>query len=91
MSTSKDMRKGGRKGGEAGGWNRRKQLGARGVRSNDLYGAGRAAVGLSCLSWLVSRGKDDAKAQSDRWGIFVGQWAPTLFAIGVGLKLEEDS
>ncbi|MBY0689576.1 hypothetical protein K5S26_13695 [Microbacterium marinilacus] len=68
-----------------------KQLGALGVRSNHLYIAGLASVGLSFLSWLVSRGKDDAKAQSDRWGIFVGQWAPTLFAIGVGLKLEEDS
>ena len=29
------------------------------------------------------------KAQSDRWGIFVGHWAPTFFALGVALKLEE--
>ncbi|MCW1250670.1 hypothetical protein ODZ83_10905 [Acaricomes phytoseiuli] len=55
------------------------------------YLAGFGSVAVSFASWLLSRAKpDDSKAQSDRWGIFVGQWAPTFFAIGVALKLEEN-
>jgi hypothetical protein len=60
-----------------------------GVRSWHLYLAGLGSVGASFISWLISRGKRDARAQSDRWGLFVGEWAPTFFAIGVGLKQEE--
>ncbi|GAA2176570.1 hypothetical protein GCM10009846_30890 [Agrococcus versicolor] len=61
-----------------------------GLRSNHAYVAGFASVGISLAAWLVSRGKaDDSKAQSDRWGIFIGHWAPTFFAIGLALKHEE--
>lgn len=28
-------------------------------------------------------------AQADRWGLFVGEWAPIFFAIGIALRLEE--
>lgn len=27
--------------------------------------------------------------RADRWGIFIGQWAPTLMAMGVALRIEE--
>jgi hypothetical protein len=27
--------------------------------------------------------------RADRWGIFIGEWAPTFFALGVGLRLDE--
>ena len=60
-----------------------------GLRSNQAYAAGFASIALSILAWLVSRGKKDERAQSDRWGIFVGHWAPTFFAIGIALKHEE--
>ena len=61
-----------------------------GLRSEWMYAAGFASVGLSLATWLVSRNKSgDSKAQSDRWGIFVGHWAPTFMALGVALKLEE--
>ena len=30
-----------------------------------------------------------SRAQADRWGLFVGEWAPTFFAIGISLRLEE--
>jgi hypothetical protein len=61
-----------------------------GVRSSWAYIAGFASIGLSMTSWLVSRTKpDDSRAQSDRWGIFVGHWAPTFLAIGIALKHEE--
>ena len=32
---------------------------------------------------------EDSCAQADRWGLFVGEWAPTFFAIGIALGLEE--
>lgn len=61
-----------------------------GVRSEWAYIGGFASIGVSLASWLVSRNKSgDSKAQSDRWGIFVGHWAPTFMALGVALKLEE--
>ncbi len=61
-----------------------------GVRSEWAYLGGFVSIAVSLGSWLASRAnpKDD-KAQSDRWGIFVGQWAPTFFAIGLALRHEE--
>lgn len=60
-----------------------------GIRSEHAYAAGFASVGLSILAWSVDIGQSKDKAQADRWGLFVGEWAPTFFAIGVALKLEE--
>lgn len=61
-----------------------------GIRSEYAYAAGVASIGLSYASYFISRGKSgDSKAQSDRWGIFIGHWAPTFFALGIALKLEE--
>jgi hypothetical protein len=69
-------------------WNPVKKLAELGVRSGHAYTAGFAAVALSMLSWVTSRGK--GKAQADRWGLFVGEWAPTFFALGLALRHEED-
>jgi hypothetical protein len=60
-----------------------------GIRSEYAYAAGFASIGLSIGAWLISRMKKDERAQSDRWGIFIGHWAPTFFAIGLALKHEE--
>lgn len=61
-----------------------------GVKSDHLYAAGLVSVGLSFASWALSRfGRKNSKEQSDRWGIFVGEWAPTFIALGTALKLEE--
>jgi hypothetical protein len=61
-----------------------------GIKSEHAYIGGFASIVIALLAWLVSRGKKgDDKAQSDRWGIFVGHWAPTFFAIGLALKHEE--
>ena len=61
-----------------------------GVRSSHAYLAGFASIGISFAAWTLSRFKpDDARDQSDRWGIFVGHWAPTFLAIGLALKKEE--
>lgn len=32
---------------------------------------------------------EDSRAQADRWDLFVGEWAPTFFAISSALRLEE--
>lgn len=69
-----------------------KQLHNLGVKSEFAYVGGFASIALSYVSYFVSRGKKgDSKAQSDRWGIFIGHWAPTFFALGIALKLEEDA
>jgi hypothetical protein len=63
-----------------------------GFKSEWAYAAGFASIGASWVAHYASRGKrGDSKAQADRWGIFVGHWAPTFFALGVALKLEESS
>ena len=61
-----------------------------GIKSEYAYAGGFASIALSFVSWAISRanpGHD--RAQSDRWGIFVGHWAPTFFAVGIALRLEE--
>ena len=67
-----------------------KKLSELGVKSEYAYIGGFASIALSYLSYFASRAKKgDDKAQSDRWGIFIGHWAPTLFGLGIALKLEE--
>lgn len=67
-----------------------KSLHKMGIRSNVMYTAGIASVGLSFASWAASKQLEDAGLErADRWGIFVGEWAPTFFAIGVALRMEE--
>jgi hypothetical protein len=67
-----------------------KALHAAGIRSRWAYIGGFASIGLSLAAWAASRlsPKGD-RAQADRWGIFVGHWAPTFFAIGIALRHEE--
>lgn len=75
---------------EVGPVNPIKALSEGGFRSEWAFLGGFVSIGMSALSWLLSRGKKtDDRAQSDRWGIFVGHWAPTFFALGIALKLEE--
>ncbi|WP_017604959.1 hypothetical protein [Nocardiopsis alkaliphila] len=66
------------------------KLSEMGVTSEMAYSAGTASIGLAFASWLLSKKKESAGMdRADRWGIFVGQWAPTFFALGVALRLEE--
>ena len=67
-------------------------LSSAGFKSEYAYACGFASIAASWVAHYASRGKKgDSKAQADRWGIFVGHWAPTFFALGVALKLEENS
>ncbi|SEG84610.1 hypothetical protein SAMN04489712_11734 [Thermomonospora echinospora] len=61
-----------------------------GLSSNMMYAAGVASIGISFTSWLTSLKVEHAGLdRADRWGIFVGEWAPTFFALGAALRLEE--
>jgi hypothetical protein len=68
-----------------------KKLHEMGVKSDYAYMGAMASVGLTYISYLTSRAKKGSdKAQADRWGIFIATWAPTLFAFGTALRLEEE-
>ena len=61
-----------------------------GLRADHCYMAGFASIGISFLSWMLSKHLETAGIdRADRWGIFVGEWAPTFFALGLALKHEE--
>lgn len=72
-----------------------------GIRSEHAYMAAIASIGLSVAAWVTSlnaepvgglgfrRGRGLARA--DRWGIFVGEWAPTFFGLGLALSQHEQS
>lgn len=61
-----------------------------GMRSSLMYAAGIASIGVSFASWVASNKYEAAGLErADRWGIFIGEWAPTFFAMGLALQLEE--
>ncbi|MEW2300395.1 hypothetical protein AB0958_10540 [Streptomyces sp. NPDC006655] len=64
-----------------------KKLHDMGVRSEHAYIAGLASIGLSFASWLTSLQAEKAGVErADRWGIFVGEWAPTFIGLGLALS-----
>ncbi|WP_046732913.1 hypothetical protein [Streptomyces humi] len=64
-----------------------KKLHDMGVRSEHAYMAGLASIGLSFASWLTSLQAERAGVErADRWGIFVGEWAPTFIGLGLALS-----
>ncbi|MCG6498402.1 hypothetical protein [Kitasatospora sp. A2-31] len=61
-----------------------------GVTSEHAYAAALGSVGLSLASWVVSMKAEQAGVErADRWGIFVGEWAPTFFGLGLALAQYE--
>ena len=57
-----------------------------GLSQDVMYVLGFASVGASIVVWNARKGDDHAHAE--RFGIFVGLWAPTFFAIGNGLAAD---
>lgn len=59
-----------------------------GIRSEHAYLAAMASVGASVLTWAGSLKAEPGAGieRADRWGIFVGEWAPTLFGLGLALS-----
>jgi hypothetical protein len=67
-----------------------RQLHDAGLRAEHLYIAGIASIGMSFASWIVSKRLESAGTdRADRWGIFIGEWAPTFIALGNGLRTYE--
>ncbi|TQS20393.1 hypothetical protein [Microbispora hainanensis] len=61
-----------------------------GLRSSMMYGAAMGSIGMSIASWIISNKYEAAGIErADRWALFVGEWAPTFFAIGIALRIEE--
>lgn len=61
-----------------------------GIKAEHAYLAGFVSIGLSFTSWFLSKNLERAGvARADRWGIFIGEWAPTFFAVGNGLRTYE--
>lgn len=54
-----------------------------GLNQDLMYVLGFASVAASIAIWNLKKGDDVAHAE--RFGIFVGLWAPTFFAIANGL------
>jgi hypothetical protein len=65
-----------------------KKLHDMGIRSEHAYLAAFGSIGMSVFAWAgslnVERGVGVERA--DRWGIFVGEWAPTFFGLGLALS-----
>ncbi|WP_051387785.1 hypothetical protein [Saccharopolyspora rectivirgula] len=59
-----------------------------GIPSDHMFIAGFASIGLTLISWMTSINAEDTP-RADRWGIFIGEWAPTFFALGVALRIDE--
>ncbi|WP_209440637.1 hypothetical protein [Streptomyces mutabilis] len=60
----------------------------KGVRSEHAYVAAFVSIGLSIAAWATSLNAEPGAgvARADRWGIFVGEWAPTFFGLGLALS-----
>ena len=64
-----------------------KSLKNAGMSSDMVYVASLASVGLSIALWSIK--KQGGRAESERLGIFVGLWAPTLAIFANALQAEE--
>lgn len=68
-----------------------KMMHDKGVKPEHAYMAAFGSIALSVVSWMTSRGKTNSPAdKADRWGIFIGQWAPTFLGLGLALNTYED-
>lgn len=68
-----------------------KMLHDKGLRSEHAYCAALASIGLTVVSWFGSLKAEPGHGveRADRWGIFVGEWAPTFFGLGLALAQYE--
>ncbi|KUL50593.1 MULTISPECIES: hypothetical protein [Streptomyces] len=64
-----------------------------GLRSEHAYIAAVASIGLSVGTWATSLRAEPGTGldRADRWGIFIGEWAPTFFGLGLALSHYEQT
>ncbi|MGW2640185.1 hypothetical protein [Streptomyces sp. NPDC001348] len=70
-----------------------KKMHEMGVRSEHAYLAGLASIGFSVAAWAGSLKLEPGTGldRADRWGLFVGEWAPTFFGLGLALSHYEQN
>lgn len=56
------------------------KLQSMGVSSDVLQLAGVGSIAASILTWRAAKSSGDS-AHAERFGIFIGLWAPTFFAL----------
>lgn len=59
-----------------------------GITSDVLHLAALASIGGSILAWRAAKSSGDA-AHAERFGIFIGLWAPTFFALADAVGTQE--
>jgi hypothetical protein len=64
-----------------------KSLKDTGLTSDMAYIASLGSVALSIAIWSIK--KQEGRAEAERFGIFVGLWAPTLAIFANALQAEE--
>lgn len=58
-----------------------------GLTSDLCYAAAAVSIGSSIVMWILS--KDEGQGHGERFGIFIGLWAPTFVGIGNALAARE--
>lgn len=59
-----------------------------GINSDLMYSLGFASVATSIAVWSGAKKSGDS-AHAERWGMFIGLWAPTFMALGNGMDESE--
>jgi hypothetical protein len=70
-----------------------RKLKSLGYSANLSYALGFLSVSASIVIWFTQGGTDggEAGASGERFGIFIGLWAPTFMSIGNGIdNLSDD-
>ncbi len=65
-----------------------KQLHSIGINSDVLQAMGFASIFASIATWRAAKKSGDA-AHAERFGIFIGLWAPTFFALAGEVAVHE--
>jgi len=65
-----------------------RRLRSLGVTSDVLHLAALGSIAGSILTWRAAKGSGDA-AHAERFGIFIGLWAPTFFALADAVGTQE--
>jgi len=61
-----------------------------GISSDALHLAALGSIAASIFTWRAAKGSGDA-AHAERFGIFIGLWAPTFFALADAVAIDEKS
>lgn len=64
-----------------------RQMRKTGIQSGTMYFAALASIALSIAIWFLQRSDD--RSHAERFGIFVGLWAPTLMIMGKAIEDDE--